>query len=182
MKETLTSQTLWEVGGRNAIAIAALSIVYSLISSLMTEVTGNVSIAFLISVLKFILWAGKLGLSIYLMSYFFKRLVTNYENVTNTTVAKFGTIISLLSALLVSAYTLLSFSIISPESVNEIFDAIVASQGPIDSNTMSVLENVKGHFASIMFFSTFIYCFLFGYVLTMFLSRNIPSRNPFEQK
>ena len=49
----------------------------------------------------------------------------------------------------------------------------------LDSNSMSMLEKMEEDYPQISFFSTLIYCFLYGTVLSAILSRNIPERDPF---
>jgi hypothetical protein len=44
---------------------------------------------------------------------------------------------------------------------------------------LAAVERTMGNLPQYTFVSTLIYCFLYGSVLSAFLSRNIPSRNPF---
>ena len=53
--------------------------------------------------------------------------------------------------------------------------------GSLDANARQMMEKMKDKMPVIGFFSQLIYCSLYGYVLSLILSRNIPSRNPFQQ-
>ena len=49
----------------------------------------------------------------------------------------------------------------------------------MDSNTMAQMDKMMTKMPQITFFSNLIYCFIFGTILSLILSRNIPNRNPF---
>ena len=44
---------------------------------------------------------------------------------------------------------------------------------------MSQMDKMMGKMPQITFFSNLIYCFIFGTILSLILSRNIPSKDPF---
>ena len=50
----------------------------------------------------------------------------------------------------------------------------------MDSQMLEAMEDTMSDLPLMMFIYTLIYCFIFGTVLSAILSRNIPSRNPFE--
>ena len=47
------------------------------------------------------------------------------------------------------------------------------------SNSMTLMETYLENLPVITFFSSMLYCFVFGKVLSFILSRNIPNRDPF---
>ena len=48
-----------------------------------------------------------------------------------------------------------------------------------DSNTLAALGDMEESMPEIVFFSNLFYCFLYGVVLSLILSRRIPSNDPF---
>ena len=49
----------------------------------------------------------------------------------------------------------------------------------MDSNTMAQMDKMMTKMPQITFFSNLIYCFIFGTILSLILSRNIPNKDPF---
>ena len=49
----------------------------------------------------------------------------------------------------------------------------------LDANMLAGIEKTMRYMPQYTFFTTLIYCYLYGSVLSAILSRNIPSRNPF---
>jgi hypothetical protein len=62
-----------------------------------------------------------------------------------------------------------------PEKLESVFDAAAGTlPTAMDSNTQAVLEQFKQNYPQYMFFGNFIYCFLFGVVLSRIYSRGLP--------
>ena len=69
---------------------------------------------------------------------------------------------------------------IAPETVAKQMDLLYEMYGSmIDANTRSTLQYIENSYPQIMFFSTLIYSWLYGIVLSAILSRSIPRRDPF---
>jgi len=49
----------------------------------------------------------------------------------------------------------------------------------MDSNALSQIDKTMENLPQITFVSNLIYCFLYGTVVALILSRNIPSKDPF---
>lgn len=180
MAVILTSKAIWNEAGKAGIALGGTVIGCSLISSLVGQIDGGTMVKFFISVFGFLIWAAKFGGCIWLMSFFMKKLAADYEEVTNHDTYRLGVASALLSALIVAGFTLASVMFITPETYLETFQAAMAQSVPmLDSNSQEVFDSLIDNLPVIMFVSNLLYCFIYGWILSFILSRNIPSSNPF---
>jgi len=181
MKEEVSGKILWNEAGKAGIVLGLIPIVYMGLSALIGGLSSeNVIVAFMISVLKFLLWALKFGGCIWAMAFFMKKFAASYNNVDNRDTFRLGTATALLSALIVSAFSL-ALMLINPDQINEAFDLLLAQYSSMfDSNTMAAMENMRESMPTYSFIGNLIYCFVFGLILSAILSRSIPSRNPFD--
>ena len=89
---------------------------------------------------------------------------------------------ALLSAILYSGAAFANVAFISADLFDEQMAAMMQQMAPMmDSNTMSMMDTYMENLPQITFVSNFIYCFIFGTVLSYILSRNIPSKDPFAE-
>ena len=176
MKDELSAGALWNEAAKAGLYFGAISVSYIGLS----ELVGMIGSPVLQGFVKTVCWAGKLTLCIWLMVFLMKRLVGKYSGVGNSDTLRFGIRTALLSALIVaSAYALIA--ILTPADViNKEFDAALAQvAGQLDSNSLDVIENFKENLPIVFFFSEFIYCSFFGLILSLIISRRVPSQNPF---
>ena len=179
--EEITTRTRWNEAAIAGLALGGFTIVMQLLAGLAAKITGGVALAMLASVLKFVLWAVKLAGCIWLMRFFMLKLASKYSGVGNEDTRKFGMGVALLSALIVSAYVMASLSLTDPAEMQAAVDSALANYPmAIDSNTQYMMDKVMDKLPIIYFFVNLVYCFLFGTVVSAILSRNIPSRNPFD--
>ena len=69
---------------------------------------------------------------------------------------------------------------INPDAIEQAFNiALSQYSSMLDSNLLTIIENFKDNMPMISFFSNFIYCFLYGTILSSILSRYIPKTDPF---
>lgn len=181
MSENINRNSLWNEGGKAALILGAVSIIYTLSTTLIAKISGGPMISAIVSVVNMMLWFAKFAGCILLMRFFMMKLVRKYPGTDNKTTFKFGTIISFLSALIVSAYSLASVLMMSSEEINILITQRLGDNlKMLDLNTRNMLTGLIDNIQIYTFFITLIYCFLFGLILSMILSKNIPSRNPFE--
>lgn len=176
MKETVTSGILWNEAARTGLVLGGVCILYSLLTSVMTTEAGGM-MGGIMFVLRTVVWLVKFAACLFLMRYFMLRLCLRFEGVTNRMVYGYGVRIALLSALVYSAYVLADAILMDPEQMNAIFDAATSSlPSSMDANTQAAIEQFKQNFPQYMFFGNFLYCFLFGMVLSRIYSRELPPR------
>ena len=117
------------------------------------------------------------------MRWFMKRFAGRFEDVTRRDVNRYGNAVALTSALIYSAFVLAWSKFIDPDMFSRAFE-IAAEQYSsfMDSNTMDMMEQMKGKMPVIAFFSNFIYCYLFGAILSSILAPGIgKDSNPFSK-
>lgn len=111
------------------------------------------------------------------------QFVKKYPAADNRNTRNLGICSALLSAVIVAAVSLANTLLISPEQMQQAMDVAMSQYSNLlDSNSMAAMESMMGNFPAISFFSVLIYCFLYGTVLSMILSSDIPSKNPFDRQ
>ena len=176
MKENLTNGTAWNEAAKAGLLFGAISAAYVGISELLTLIGSPVLQGFL----KTVFWAGKLGLCIWLMVFLMKKFAGKYSGVTNGDTFRFGARTALLSALIVAAAYTVILIFTPQETLDQTFDTITAQMaGKLDSNSLQMMDSIKENMPLLTFFSQLIYCFTFGLILSLIVSRSIPPRNPF---
>lgn len=177
-------KNLWNSAGKAGLVLGLISIAYLAYSQFTaTFSTEKTSIAFLVSVLNFIIWAAKFAGCILVMKMLMKKFAASEPEADHSDTMKWGMATALMSALIYSAAYLAYILFINPDTFKEAFDLAMESYSSLlDSNALQTMDEMSGKLPSITFFSNLIYCFLFGTVLSSILSRNIPSNNPFENQ
>ena len=170
-------KTMWNEAGVAGLVLGGVSIAYMASGVLVGKMqTGVVS-----SLLSIVLWAAKFAGCIYLMKFFMKKFSESEPEADNSDTFRFGMMTALLSALLYAAFSMAYMQFINPDSVTEAFESVMDMyESMLDSNSLEQIENMIPKMPAISFFTNLVYCFLFGTVLSAIFSRNIPSKNPFE--
>ena len=177
--EQLSKGTMWNTAGKAGLALAAASTAYLLANQFMSQAEIP---AFLNSILGFVLWAAKFVGCIWIMKFFMKKYVSKNRVTGNGSTFRLGVMMALLSAILYSGAAFANVAFISADLFDEQMAAMMQQMAPMmDSNTMSMMDTYMENLPQITFVSNFIYCFIFGTVLSYILSRNIPSKDPFAE-
>lgn len=181
MKEVISSKHRWNEGAIAGLALGGFTVLLMVLSQLAGFIKGGVLVAAIGSIVKFLLWAVKFAGCIWLMRFFMLKLVVKYDQVTNQDTRRFGAIVALLSAVIVSAFSMAVMAFQDPGDIQEAFNAAMASTPvPMDLNTRNAIDAMSDKLPVISFVSMFFYCWIFGLIVSAILSRNIPSTNPFE--
>lgn len=176
MKENLTNGASWNEAAKAGLILGAISSAYLGLTELFTLIGSPVLQGFL----KTVCWAGKVGLCIWLMVFLMKKFAGKYSGVSNSDTFRFGARTALLSALIVAAVYAAVLIFTPPETVEQTFDAITSQlAGQLDSNSLQMMDSIKENMPVLTFFSQLIYCFTFGLILSLIVSRSVPPRNPF---
>lgn len=182
MEAELNGKTIWNEAGKAGIALGGTVIGCSLLSSGLGHLGGGTMVTFLVSVINFLVWLAKLVGCIWIMRYFMQKLVRDYPEADNHHTYVLGVESAILSALIVAAFTMATVMFVSPESYQEAFETAMAqTSAMLDSNSRAMIEGMMQNLPIIMFVSNLVYCFIYGWILSAILSRNIPSSNPFER-
>lgn len=159
---------------------ARVALVFGLISGgyvLVDPVLAGIGIPFVVNALSIILWAGKLCGCIYLMRYFMLKLSSAYAGVGRRELVRFGTLVALFSAIITAVCCYVSVEYLFPERYTAAFDALGQQMGSsLDSNTRASLQQMESNLPGISTMSNFIWCFAYGWVLSVILAGNVSSR------
>jgi len=169
---------IWEQAGKAGLVLGGISIVYMLLTMLTGKAAEAGNATFLMGLVNILLWLVKLAACIYLMRFFILRFAMKDPSVDNSRAFRFGTLTALLSALLYSAFYLAYVSFIEPDTFEEAL-SVLEDNPMLDSNSMSMVEDMIPKMPTISFFMNLIWCWLFGTVLSAIFSRNVSSQNPF---
>lgn len=173
MKDT----NIWNHAAYAGLALGSVSTAYMFLTQFLGTSGLN---PFISTALTFILWGAKFGGCIYIMITFMKKAASETPEADASTTFKFGMVASFLSALVYAAATFANIAYISADLMAEQYAKILdIYKSMMDSNSMSMIDDMMGRLPQISFFSNLIYCFIYGTLLSSILSRTIPGNNPF---
>ncbi|MBQ4286815.1 MAG: DUF4199 domain-containing protein [Bacteroidales bacterium] len=176
--EKINNSIIRNEAGKDGLILGLVTILFMLAS----QFAGKIDSPAITGVLGFFLWLAKFLGCIFLMRFFMKKLVAGYDGVIGADTFRLGVWVALFSALICSAFTLINMLYISPDSLSETFDQLFEQMGPmLDSNSQEALTAMEPKMPVISFFTTLVYCFLFGVILSAILSKNIPKADPFAE-
>lgn len=171
---------LWNSASTAGLVLGGVSALYLLITGFTGDIPASGGFnAILIGILNAALWLVKLVACIYLMKFFMKKYSDENPKVSNNGTFRFGSLVAMLSSLVYSGFMLLDFHFIHPDIFDEALE-VVAETSEMNSASIEAMEEMVGMMPNYTFFMNFFYCWLFGTILALIFSRNIPSRNPFE--
>jgi len=183
MDKTYNAKDIWNKASEAAFVVGIIPIAVSLLSILVGKWSGDSTI---INITKgfvsFILWAAKFAGCIYLMKFFMERFQQSFPGICKADLFKFGSLVAVLSALIVSAYELIDFIYLEPEKVDaikELFNSPVYSK--LDANSVDVLNKISDSYPQVAFASKFVYCTVYGIVLSSIIAARLAPSNPFEK-
>ncbi len=181
MTEKTLRKDMWESAGYAGLALGLVSIAYMYLNNFLGQAAlGDLkNYSTIINVLAMALWGAKFIGCILLMKFFMKRFSASYPEATNKDVLKMGIATALLSALLYSAAQFADMVYLQPDYYNGVFNAAVREMPRMDSNTMNQMKEIWSMMPQITFTINLLYCFVYGAILSLILSRNIPSNDPF---
>lgn len=171
---------MWEEASKAGLALGLVSTAYLFIT---TFLSGAEMSPFLNMTISFLLWAVKFTACIWLMMKFMRRFAGRNAGADNSSTFRFGVITALLSALIYAAASFANVAYISADLYSEQMNLTLQQMAPmLDSNTMEQMDEMLGIMPQLTFFSSLMYCFFYGTILSFILSRSIPDRNPFADR
>ena len=169
-------KNLWNSAAKAGLALGLVSSVYLFVNQWVALMDAPV----ISGLLSFVLWAVKFGGCIWLMMFFMKKFVAENQDAVNSDTFRFGVVTALLSAIVYAAFSFANTAYFSADMIAENMDTVMQAYSQfMDSNTMAKMDQMMAKMPQITFFSNLIYCFIFGTILSLILSRNIPSKDPF---
>lgn len=151
----------------------AISGSYVLISQFIANLGKLAFISSLLALAKF-------GVCIWLMGFLMKKLCMDYDGVSRRDTFKFGRLTALFSALITALVSYVTLQFIFPDAIAQAMDLVFSMYGSLlDSNSMEMLEKIEGSYAEISLVSTFLWCWLYGVILSAIWSHYVPKPDPF---
>ena len=172
----MKEKSVWDHAGKAGLVLGAIPIVYMMIEQLLLQDGSGQATGLWATFVTIALWAAKFVGCILLMRFFMRRYAAQKEGATHRDARRCGTAIALTSALIYSAFVLAWSKFVDPEMFSRAMDMATEQYAAfMDSNTLSMLEQMKDNMPVIAFFSNFIWCFLYGTVLSAILGSSIGS-------
>jgi len=172
MNEGISSKTLWNEAAKGGLILGIVTILLQEANQL---IPGFMNPGVLKGFVSVTLWIIKFVGCIYLLRFLMKKFAGEHTEITNRDSRHFGEAIGLLSAVLVAGFAMVNLLYINPDLIEETVDTMMQSYASfLTSDQMEDLDEAMANLPVISFFSTFIYCSLFGVVASSIISTNIP--------
>ena len=176
----MNTKNMWNTAGTAGLALGGVSSIYLILTQLLSGSMEEVSLWQ--QILSFVLWTIKFYGCIWIMRFFMKKFASENKDADNKDVFRMGMATAVLSAILYSAVNLANMLYISADYYQTLYQTLMEQMsGVLDSNAMTMMEQMIENMPQLTFFYTITYCFLFGTVLSAILSRNIPEKDPFAE-
>jgi hypothetical protein len=177
MEQNTIRSNRWNEAARYGLIFGAISTAYIYMDRLIvvSGLTGTLG-----SILSFVLWAAKFVGCIKLMKYVMQKFSHENPSAQRSDIFKLGRNIAVLSALVFATFSVADMMYISTEYYRVSYTTIITELSKtLPAQNIEEMKNMLVDLPKYTFIGTFIYCSLFGLVLSFILSRNIPSQNPF---
>lgn len=168
MKRCLDNSTLWNEAAKAGAFLGGVSVGCLVLKELATS-SGS---TFLITAASILLWVVEFFGCILLMKDVMLSLRRRYEDVKIADTYKLGRRAALFSGLLLASAQALFIMKMPEADLNTFIDQVVASM-PVGASGREQVESMMDKLPVITFFSQWIYCFLYGTVLSSIMSRYI---------
>ena len=173
----LDNKTLWNEAGRVGFVFGG----FSSLCLLLKEGASLTGSAFLVQAAAIILWAVEFFGCILLMKKYMLDLRDKFDGVTIIDTYRFGRRVALLSGLILAAVTAVIVMNTPEETIASLIDQVNTSFASLGS----ISEEEKGRMADKLplytFIGRWIYCFLYGSLLSSIMSRYIFAQDLFRQ-
>ncbi|MCI5989536.1 MAG: DUF4199 domain-containing protein [Candidatus Cryptobacteroides sp.] len=176
---------LWNEGSKYGLYLGAATGIFIFLNMFTASMAGgSAGLKMLAVALNAGLWLLKFLGCLWLMRFFMLRFVMDHPSADNRHTFRLGVITAMTSALVYSGINLLNICVISPDSIKEAVDTLMqtyTSIGALSDSEMIAVEKMMGWYPQIAFFSNFIYCFIYGTVVSLIFSGSIPPKDIFAE-
>ena len=175
MKERYTRKDLLNGAGGAGIALAIIPIIYYFVSCRFSlSAAEGTETPFVTNLLMMLFWLFKFAAGIFIMRFFMRTFVNRFDGVSISVARRFGVLAAVFSALTYAACAMAYHKFIDPNMMRTMVDyALSNSPIPLDSNTLSVMDKAYDAMPVGVFVSKFIYCSLYGMILSAILSSRV---------
>lgn len=173
--DLLDNKTLSSEGAKAGLIFGTVSGAYIFLAQMLQNLgqTG--------AIITYILSIAKLVGLIWLMRFYMTRLNEVYDEVDWKQTFCFGLYTAFFSALITAACAYMAYAYVYPTLAQQSLEAVIQAYGNnIDSNTQNEMMKMIEHFPLISFFTYFIWCYIYGTMLSLFLAKRVSNNNTTE--
>lgn len=175
MNKEYTPSAGWNKAAVTGLIMGLATIALSQLQGLATSIGGIAG-----SLLSSAIWVARIIACIYLFKGILTRFAGGFTGITKVNLVGYGLKVALFSALIVSGFAVVEMLFIKPDTYAEAISQMrEAYSSVMDSNSMAAMEKMFPKFPAIMFTTSMVYCFIWGWVLTAIFSGRIMPDDPF---
>lgn len=168
MNTSVDNKTLWNEAAR-------VGMVFGLFSSAclgLKEASALTGSTFLVTAAAIILWAVEFFGCILLMKKYMLDQIERHQGITQLQLYKFGRRVALLSGFILAAVDALIVSLVPDETLEAtLTEAMAAMPASLQGNAEESISMMMDNFPLFTFLGQWLYCFLYGAVLSAIMSR-----------
>lgn len=176
MKKEFSSSVSWNSAAAAGLVMALATIAAEYLTSLPTLLGAN---GFGGAALVYILKIVKIVACVYV----FRLLMLRFHNSVQTDYTRlqhYGLKLALFSSIIVSGFSLVQILVINPDTMTQMIQEVENTyQNLMDSNTMAAMEKMMSKIPVITFFSSLVYCYLWGWILSTAFAKRLFPIDPF---
>ena len=176
MKEQLTNAGIWNEAARTGLVFGG----FSSLCLVLKEASALTGSTFLVQLAAIVLWAVEFFGCILLMKHCFLRLRKRYAGVGYQEMVRYGRRIALLSGLILAAVDAFIIMKLPQETISEVMGSIATDLSTtLGSQAREQIDRMTDKLPVYTFFGQWIYCFLYGTLLSTILARYLFTRDFF---
>ncbi len=179
MKKEFSSGASWNSAALAGLAMGAATIALDYLPMLPAFIgCGEIASELLGGALKIVKVLACIYLFRALMLRFFNTVRTDYARLQ-----RYGLKLALFSSILVAGFSVLQILVINPDMLSQTAQAVQNTyRHMMDSNTAAAMEKMISKLPVITFFSSVVYCYLWGWILSTTFARKLFPVNPFGER
>lgn len=175
MEQSIIRSNRWNEAARYGIILGLIPAAYLYLGHLQIYI-GTAGLV--TSTITIVAWMAKFAGCIMLMRHVMNKFAYTNPDDTRTDLFKLGALLAVFSALVYSTIAVVDQLYVFPEYYQSIYAIAVEEYSKVlPSEQIEELTGMLANAHKISFFITFIYCALYGTVLSLILSRITPTKN-----
>ena len=179
MKKEFSSSVSWNSSALAGLVMGAATIILGYLPMLPALLGGNGMLSGLAGgALMIVKIIACVCLFRVLMLKFFNTVQTDYAGLQ-----RYGLKVALFSSIVVAGFSIVQILVINPDMLSQTVSAVQNTyQNMIDSNTAAAMQKMIAKLPVITFFSSLIYCYLWGWILSTAFARKFFPVNEFGER
>ena len=181
MRQDIDMRTILNEAAKSGLLLGLFTGVFIYVAMLIGMINSDsFGAKLMITVVNALLWMLKLVGCLWLLRFFMLRFAVANPTLTPRSSFRFGMFTALFSSIIVAGIGLVNITLVAPESMQSAIEAAMQSySSALSASDQVTLERMLSRLPQISFFSSLVYCFLFGTVAAKIFSASIPPRDIF---